>query len=342
MTNTKDERGFLGRNVGERQTNASRSRLGPIAEGKGDMRPHGKRGPVDEASIRIPQADVAHIRRKWLDLPYASLSPAQKLDLYLPDNGDGPFPVILHIHGGAFAIGDKRDIQVMAYLRGLERGYAVASVNYRLSGEAIFPAGLQDLKAAIRWLRANSARYHLDGDRIAACGSSAGGNYAAMVCLTPNVPELEDLSLGNPDFPCRVQVAVDMFGPIDFLKMDGQLAESGLGPCDHNEADSPESRYLGARITEIPEKVRLADPTTYIHADMPPILIQHGRLDPLVPVQQSICFAQELEKRVGPHRFEFDILENAGHGDPRFETEENMDRVFRFIDRHLPPNKPRT
>jgi acetyl esterase/lipase len=290
---------------------------------------------TDNALIEIPQADVSHIGRKWLDLQYAHISQAQKLDIYLPTEGDGPFPVVLHIHGGAFAIGDKRDIHLNSSLRGLKRGYAVVSVNYRLSGEAIFPAGLQDIKAAVRWVRANSDNYFLDGNRIAACGGSAGGYYAAMVCLTANVTELEDLSLGNPGVPCHVQAAVDWFGPTDFLKMDEQLAESGLGSYDHSEADSPESRYLGAKITEIPEKVRLASPMTYIHADMPPILIQHGRLDPLVPVQQSICFVQEMEERVGYDRFEFDILENAGHGDPLFETEENMGRVFQFLDVHL-------
>jgi len=295
----------------------------------------GKFERVDESSIRIPEADVSHIRRKWLDRPYASVSQAQKLDIYLPAEGDGPFPVVLHIHGGAFAMGDKRDIHINPFLHGLKRGYAVVSVNYRLSGEAIFPAGLQDIKAAIRWLRANSAKYHLDGNRIAACGGSAGGYYAAMVCLTPNVAELDDLSLGNPEYPCNVQAAVDWFGPIDFLRMDEQLAESGLGPCDHSEADSPESRYLGAKITEIPEKVRLANPMTYVHADMPPILIQHGRIDAMVPVQQSMGLVHKLEESVSHDRFEFDILENAGHGDPLFESEDNMKRVFQFLDRYL-------
>lgn len=290
---------------------------------------------VDEASIRIPRADVSHIRRKWLDIAYASTSQAQKLDLYLPEEGDGPFPVIVHIHGGGFAIGDKRDIHLLPLLRGLQRGYAVASVNYRLSGEAIFPAGLQDVKAAIRWLRANSDQHQLDGDRIVAWGGSSGGNLAAMVCLTPDVAELEDLSLGNAEIPCNVQAAVDWFGPTDFLKMDEQLVESGLGLADHSDADSPESRYLGAKITKIPETVRRANPMTYVRAGMPPILIQHGRLDPLVPVQQSDIFAQRLAQIVAPDRFEFDILEEAVHGDPLFESEENLDRVFRFIDRHL-------
>jgi acetyl esterase/lipase len=204
-----------------------------------------------------------------------------------------------------------------------------------LSGEAVFPAGLQDLKASIRWLRANHEYYHLDGNRIAACGGSAGGNYAAMLCLTATVSELEDLSLGNPEYPCHIQAAVDWFGPTNFLKMDEQLLENGYGLGDHEEADSPESRYLGAKLSEVPLIVELANPMTYIHEHMPPILIQHGRLDTMVPVQQSIMFVEKLEKYVSPDRFEFDIIEGAGHGDPLFETQENMNRVFSFLDKHL-------
>ena len=299
------------------------------------MKPPEQFKHIDEASINIPPADVSHVRRKWLNLPYASLSPAQMLDIYLPDEGDGPFPVILHIHGGGFAIGDKRDIHVLAFLKGLERGYAVVSVNYRLSGEAIFPAGLQDIKAAIRWLRANSEQYYLDGNRIAACGGSSGGNYAAMICLTDHVTEFDDLSLGNLEYPCNVQAAVDWFGPTDFLKMDEQLEENGFGPSDHGEADSPESRYLGAKLSDVPLRVELANPMTYVHEHMPPILIQHGRLDTMVPVQQSMIFVEKLEKYVSLDRFEFDIVEGAGHGDPLFETDENLGRVFQFLDKHL-------
>lgn len=280
-------------------------------------------------------ADISRIQRKWLDRAYANVSPAQRLDVYLPATGDGPFPVVLHIHGGAFAMGDKRDLPLEPFLGGLKQGYAVVSVNYRLSGEANFPAALQDLKASVRWLRANSDEYLLDPDRIAACGGSSGGHLAAMLALTADVPELDDLQLGHPDLPCHVQAAVDWFGPTDFLKMDEQLAESGLGPCDHNQAVSPESRYLGARITEVPEKVRQANPITYVRADIPPILIQHGRMDSMVPVQQSALLAEEIEKRAGRDRVEFDILEHAVHGDPLFESDENMRRVFSFLDRSL-------
>ncbi len=109
----------------------------------------------------IPMGEIPDVGRKWLDLVYAPTSPAQQLDIYLPETGDGPFPVLFYMHGGGFRMGDKRDIYLASYLAGLDRGYALVSVNYRLSGEAIFPAGLQDVKAALRWLRANGAQYRL-------------------------------------------------------------------------------------------------------------------------------------------------------------------------------------
>ena len=117
-----------------------------------------------------PRANTGHIRRKFLNLPYAALSPSQILDLYLPDEGEGPFPVIIAIHGGAFMGGDKADFQVLPMLEGLKRNYAVASINYRLSWEASFPALVQDGKAAVRWLRAHAAEYHFRPDRLAAWG----------------------------------------------------------------------------------------------------------------------------------------------------------------------------
>jgi acetyl esterase/lipase len=290
-------------------------------------------GPGDD--FQIPPADISHIRRKWLDVPYAPTSPAQQLDIYLPDEGEGPFPVLFYTHGGAFMLGDKRDDNLEPYLNGLERGYAVVSVNYRLSGEAIFPAGLQDAKAAIRWVRAHGGEYGLDASRMAACGGSSGANYAAMICVTSGVALFDDLALGNAEYPCDVQVGVDWFGPTDFLKMDEHLAASGLGPCDHGEPESPESLYLGATIADVPDKVRLASPMTYVHAGMPPILIQHGTADCLVPYQQSVEFARVIEDRVSPDRYELDLLEGADHGDPAFATEENLNRVFGFVDRYL-------
>jgi acetyl esterase/lipase len=285
--------------------------------------------------LKIQPELLSKITHKWLDLAYAQLSPAQKLDIYLPEEGESPFPVLLYIHGGGFSKGDKCDINLFTPLKVLQRGYAVASVNYRLSGEAVFPAALQDIRTAIRWLRAFGKKYQLDINRIAAFGGSAGGNLAAMACLTAHVAEFDDDALGYLEYSCRVQAAVDWFGPIDFSSIDEQLEESGYGPADHGQSDSPESRYLGAKLADIPLKVALANPMTYIHRNMPPLLIQHGRLDALVPVQQSIEFVEKLEKIVPSGRFEFDIIEGAGHGGDLFETDENIERVFSFLEQHI-------
>ncbi|RPH61393.1 MAG: alpha/beta hydrolase [Chloroflexi bacterium] len=285
-----------------------------------------------------PPADTSHLQRKFLDLAYAPLSPAQKLDIYLPDAGDGPFPVILAIHGGAFMGCDKADLQVLPMLEGLKRGYAVVSINYRMSGEAQFPALVQDAKAAVRWVRANARRYRFDPQKIAAWGGSAGGYQATMLGVSAGIRNLENLALGNPDQPCHVQAVVAWYAPTDFLKMDDYLTDSGLLPPPgfrHTEADSPESLLLGQQITEIPEKVKAANPETYIRSSGPPFLLQHGTKDPVVPVQHSIAMAAKLEKAWGQDKVTLELLEGAEHADVRFETPENVARVLDFIDKHL-------
>ena len=247
--------------------------------------------------LAIPLAQTAHIRRKMLDIPYATLSPAQRLDIYWPEEGNGPFPVIISIHGGAFMGGDKGDVQVTPMLEGVKRGYAVVSINYRMSGEAKFPALVHDVKAAIRWVRANADRLLFDPDRIATWGGSAGGYLSLMAGVSAGVADLEDLNLGHPDRSSGVQAVVDWFGPTDFLKMDEQLAESNMEPPEefsHSGANSPESLLLGRKITEIPELVREANPETYITSNAPPFFIQHGDCDDTVPHQQSVNLAAKL------------------------------------------------
>jgi len=285
-----------------------------------------------------PLANTDHIKRKFLDIPYAFMSPAQKLDIYLPDEGDGPFPVIVSIHGGAFMGCDKADMQVMPMLEGLKRGYAVVAINYRLSGEAKFPALVQDAKAAIRWIRANAPHYGFDPNQIAAWGGSAGGYQATMLGVTAGVTELEDLSLGNAEQPSHVQAVAVWFAPTDFLKMDEQLAERGMPSppgMEHNGENSPESLLLGRKITEIPEQVKAANPETYVTPDAPPFFIQHGTQDAIVPVQMSINLAAKLEQALGEDKVKLELIEGAEHGDPKFETPENMRKVLDFLDKHL-------
>lgn len=233
---------------------------------------------------------------------------------------------------------DKADEQVMPMLEGLTRGYAVVAVNYRMSWEAIFPALVHDVKAAVRWIRAHAPQYHFDPDRIAAWGGSAGGYLSAMLGTSAGVPELEDLSLGNSEQPSHVQAVVAWFGPTDFLKMDEYLTESGLPPepgTEHSGASSPESLLLGGQITEIPGRVQAANPETYISPAAPPFFLQHGTMDPIVPVQMSINFAAKLEQALGKDRVQLELLEGAEHGDARFESPENVEKVLDFLDRHM-------
>jgi len=288
--------------------------------------------------FEIPPAKTDHVKRKMFDISYASLSLAQKLDIYWPEKGAGPFPVIVSIHGGAFMGGDKRDVQITSMLKGLERGYCVVGVNYRMSGEAQFPALVHDIKAAIRWIRSNARDYLFDPNRIATWGGSAGGYQSLMAGVAADVARLDDPGLGNTGQPSHVQAVVDWFGPTDFLKMDEQLAESGMAPPEeeaHNSSNSPESLLLGKKITEVPDLVRAASPETYIHPNVPPFLIQHGTGDNIVPHQQSVNFAARVREICGNARVILELLEGAGHADPEFDSEKNVEKVLDFLDQHL-------
>jgi len=288
--------------------------------------------------MQPPPAYTHHVRRRYLDIPYANLSLSQRLDVFLPDEGEGPFPVILSIHGGAFMGCDKADMQVLPMLEGLTRGYAVVALNYRLSWEATFPALVQDVKAAVRWVRGNAGWYYFDPERIAAWGGSAGGYLSTMLGVSAGIPELEDMSLGNPEQPCNVQAVVDWYGPTNFLKMDEQLAASGLFPMEgteHSGENSPESWLLGGKITGIPELVKAANPETYIRENAAPFLIQHGVVDPVVPVQQSVGLAENLRHVCGDNRVVLELFEGFEHGDPRFGSPVNVKRVLNFLDQYL-------
>ena len=281
---------------------------------------------------QLPIVDTNNINTKWKNISYAAISSAQKLDIYLPNEGRGSFPIIISIHGGAFLGGDKSDVQVNPMLEGLKHGYAVVSINYRLSGEALFPKNINDVKAAIRWVKANAATYRMNSDKIALWGGSAGGNLAALAGTSGDVKELEDLSLGNANQSSRVQAVVDWFGPTNFLLMDEQLKETGNGIPNHSDDNSPESKVMGQKITKIPAKVQLGNPEIYISKDDPPFLIEHGTKDQLVPTQQSVNFAAKLIPILGQEKVTIYLLEDAKHGGPQFETKKNIKLVFHFLD----------
>lgn len=264
------------------------------------------------------------------DVAYATASATQKLDIYLPE-GDGPFPLIINVHGGGFMMGDKSNPAGADEF--LAAGYVVASVDYRLSGEALAPAQIQDLKAAVRFLRANAAQYKLDPQRFAAFGQSAGGSLAALLGTSCGAAALEGAELGNADQSSCVQAVVDWFGPTDFLQMDAQFAGTSC-PVTHDAADSPESKLVGAPIQTVPDKVKLVNPITYVSADAPAFLIQHGTADCNVPPQQGQLLYDAL-KAAGSDKATLTFLEGAGHGGSQFTDAANMQVVLDFLAKYL-------
>ena len=163
-------------------------------------------------------------------------------------------------------------------------------------------------------------------------------NLSTMLGVSAGISELEDLCLGYPDQAGNVQAVVDWFGPTDFLKMDEQLTAGGLAPmqgAEHSGMNSPESWLLGGKITEFPERVKAANPETYIRGNAAPFLIQHGLADPIVPVQQSIDLAEKLKWVCGKDSVALELFKGFEHGDRRFDSPINVKRVLDFIDQHL-------
>ena len=247
-----------------------------------------------------------------------------KLNLYLPP-GDAPKPLIIWIHGGAWMMGSKDGPSPAQQFIG--SGYAVAHVGYRLSQVAKWPAQMHDCKAAVRWLRENAAKYHLDPRHFAVWGSSAGGQLVAVLGTSSGVLELEGKS-NDVKASSSVQAVVDWFGPTDFLKMD--KAGSSM---KHDAPDSPESKLIGGALQENKDAAARANPIAYVGRGEapPPFLIMHGERDRTVPFNQSELLSDALQAIHADVTFR--PVPGAGHG---FGGEENVAPVREFLARVFP------
>ena len=265
------------------------------------------------------------------NLVYARIDDrALTLDLYLPTTGPKPCPLILWIHGGAWRVGDKSWCDELLPL--VEAGWALASVDYRLSQEAIFPAQIRDVKAAARWLRLHAAEYGLDPERFAAGGSSAGGHLAAMLGVSFYVKRWD---LGGEYSECApaevssaVQAVVDWFGPSDFNHMNDEP-----GDQDHLAPDSPESQLIGGAVPDHPDRVAAASPIRYVYPGFPPFLILHGDQDHLVLPNQSSLLHQALQKWWVPA--ELGWIGQAGHGFDGERYQQALEKSRTFLTREL-------
>jgi len=271
-------------------------------------------------------------KREYRDVVYDTLSEVQKFDLYLPETGEGPFPFVMFIHGGGWFSGDKTDGQERAWVTLREQGYAVASINYRLSGEAPHPAGIIDCKTALRYLKAHADEYHIDAERVTVSGDSSGGHYALMVALTAGNPDFEDLTRGNPEQASDVACAVVWYPATDLAETMRTVWDGEYTGFGADFAWSNIERYAGKKIEDVNDDVLVsASPVQYVAEDMPPVLLQHGNADTICPIDQSRRIYQRMIETAGEDRAEFDILDGAEHGDADFETVENMERIVQFL-----------
>lgn len=264
-------------------------------------------------------------RREIRDIPYATQSENQRVDLYLPTGTPPPsgYAVVIAIHGGAFRWGD-RSLELDALDALIAAGFAVASVGYRLSGEELFPAAVDDVREAVRFLRDDAGILSLDPTRFAAWGRSAGGYLAAMLGLIPDRATGFDIH-STRSGSAAVQAVVDWYGPSDFMSMDAQFRSAppsnGAEVQWHDSAGSPESEFLGGSLEQMAPIAQLASVLTQVRATTTstPFFVAAGDQDALVPHQQSTVLVDALRRNGNP--VVFHLIEGAEHASPRFETE---------------------
>lgn len=256
---------------------------------------------------------------------------AQSLDIYFPETrSEKPLPLLVWIHGGGWSGGSKAQ---QPYLSQLKRGYVAASIEYRFSQKATFPAQIQDCQAAIRWLRANAEKYSIDPGRIGVGGASAGGHLAALVG-TSGAKKAFPMIGGNLDQSDRVQAVCDIFGPTDFWTVITQADEDQnvKNVFKWNNGD-PYSKLIGGKLGEDKEACEAVSPVHYVSKDNPPFLILHGDRDALVPYAQSV----ELNDLLAGAGVEVTLqrMPGAGHGGPQFGLPSVAKLAATFFDKHL-------
>jgi len=293
---------------------------------------------INQQPGRSPQVQIPTGTKVERDIVYARVGDRELLlDLYLPPKGPAQLPVIVWVHGGGWRSGSKGSAGRARPM--LNRGYAVVDVGYRLSGEAIFPAQVEDCKAAVRWVRANAAKYSLDPDRIGAWGSSAGGHLVAFLGTAGDVREFD--TEANDEYSSWVQAVCDWFGPTDFLQMDKHSLEGSR--LIHDAPDSPESLLVGGPIQNEPYRAIAgkANPITYVTKDDPPFLIMHGDKDMSVPLHQSELLYKAL-KKAGVESTLY-VVKGGGHGlrGGQESSEKLFEIVADFFDKNLKTQNPK-
>lgn len=279
--------------------------------------------------------NTAKFSKKFADLNYAGDNEGyHTLDIYLPEKGEGPFPVIVHIYGSAWFSNNSKNMAdintICAAL--LDAGYAVATPNHRSSGDAKYPAQINDIKAVVRFLRGNAEKYNLNPEFIGASGFSSGAHLASLMGATNGVKEAKmgdvtmDLEgkVGNYlDCDSKVYAVCEWSGPIDLLNMDC------AGPAQWKP--SPEEVVMGMPLEGNEDSYRLLSPVYMMDKDDVPFLVFHGNEDNVVPVCQGRIINQALQDAGIEH--EYVEVEKGGHGFNMYSPE-NLRKMTDFFDKH--------
>lgn len=251
----------------------------------------------------------------------------QKLDLYIPENqNDKPLPLVIWVHGGGWQKGSKNRIDRNAFI--LENGFALASIDYRLTSHAAFPAQIHDCKAAVRWLRRNARTFGIDPDRFGIWGASAGGHLVALLGTTNGNEKLEG-DLGITGVSSDVQAVCDWFGPTDLHAIATNLQKQSSASNDFSE--KPVVKLIGGLENQNLELAKMASPLDYVHEDVPPFLIMHGDQDELVPLSESRNLLEELQK----HGVESELIVVPGAAHGFFKEPDLHQDVVNFFKKHL-------
>lgn len=262
--------------------------------------------------------------KTFTDVEYADVNGISlKLDIYVPENGDGPFPLLVWIHGGGFTTGDKKDCPLVGFC---QKGYVVASIGYRFSNIAQLPAQVEDCKAAIRWLKAHHQEYGIDPSRVGVAGSSAGGYLANMLGVTGRNKKF-DVG-GNLDQTSEVQAVCNCFGPTDIL-----TALDGLEPAAAKSLGKVYAAVLGGPISEKKALAIEMSPLTYVDEHAAPFMHVQGTADTLVPFAQAEKLHDKLRQRgVASRLF---LIPRGGHGGHEFGSAKMIEELCLFFDENL-------
>ncbi len=295
---------------------------------------------IEQKRTHIP-AKTEFIKRKYLDIQYAPSGERRTLDIYLPNEGEGPYPVVIDIFGGGWYFGNKSSHKLEPALALLRRGFAVVSINYSLSYQAQFPAQVQEVKASIRYVRKHAAEYELDPDKIALLGESAGAHYAALCATSSANGTLVDPTWPNQDVSDEVQAVIAVYCPADLAAIPGlfEIEKQTMNLStiieEYGEPDSIEAVLLGGTAQEKPEMYKLANPENHINSKCPPFLFLHGTQDQVVPVLGAMHFAAKIIEATSAENVKFQLVEGAHHDIHDFEEEWIYDLEADFLRKYL-------